>query len=56
MKDFWAEQMDEIKNPELNKKRLLITIIVIFIIVISIIIIGLYNTNNKAREWIDINI
>ncbi len=56
MKDFWTEQIAEIKDSKLNKKRLITTIAVIFIIVIAIIVIGLYNTNDKAREWIDINI
>ncbi len=54
MKDIWIDATN--KEKKVNKKKIFILTIIIVFIVIAIIIIGLYSTNDKAREWIDKNI
>lgn len=54
MKDIWIDATN--KEKKVNKKKIVILTIIIVFIVISIITIGLYSTNDKAREWIDKNI
>ena len=54
MKDIWIDATN--KEKKVNKKKIVILTIIIVFIVISIITIGLYSTNDKAREWIDRNI
>ena len=54
MKDIWIDAAN--KEKKVNKKKIVILTIIIVFIVIEIIKIGLYSTNDKAREWIDKNI
>ena len=54
MKDIWIDATN--KEKKVNKKIIVILTIIIVFIVIAIITIGLYSTNDKAREWIDKNI
>lgn len=54
MKDIWIDATN--KEMKVNKKKIVILTIIIVFIVIAIITIGLYSTNDKAREWIDKNI
>ena len=54
MKDFWKEQ--PIEKPNLNKKKLAITIIIVILIIALISITIVYFKNNEARKWIDKNI
>lgn len=54
MKDIWIDATN--KEKKVNKKKIFILTIIIVFIVIAIITIGLYSTNDKAREWIDKNI
>ncbi|MFQ9821911.1 MAG: DUF5711 family protein [Clostridia bacterium] len=54
MKDIWIDAAN--KEKKVNKKKIVILTIIIVFIVIAIITIGLYSTNDKAREWIDKNI
>lgn len=54
MKDIWIDATN--KEKKVNKKKIVILTIIIVFIVIAIITIGLYSTNDKAREWIDKNI
>ena len=54
MKDIWIDATN--KEKKVNKKKIVILTIIIVFIVIAIIAIGLYSTNDKAREWIDKNI
>ena len=54
MKDIWIDATN--KEKKVNKKKIVILTIIIVFIVIEIITIGLYSTNDKAREWIDKNI
>lgn len=54
MKDIWIDATNNEKK--VNKKKIVILTIIIVFIVIAIITIGLYSTNDKAREWIDKNI
>ena len=54
MKDIWIDATN--KENKVNKKKIFILTIIIVFIVIAIITIGLYSTNDKAREWIDKNI
>ena len=54
MKDIWIDATN--KENKVNKKKIVILTIIIVFIVIAIITIGLYSTNDKAREWIDKNI
>lgn len=54
MKDIWIDATN--KEKKVNKKKIVILMIIIVFIVIAIITIGLYSTNDKAREWIDKNI
>lgn len=54
MKDIWIDATN--KEKRVNKKKIVILTIIIVFIVIAIITIGLYSTNDKAREWIDKNI
>ena len=52
MKDFWIEQ----EAKKVNKKKIIITIIVGLIIITLAVFIGIYMNNKDAREWIDKNI
>lgn len=54
MKDIWIETAK--KEKKINKKKIAILTIIIVLIIAAIITIGLYSTNDKAREWIDKNI
>lgn len=54
MKHIWIDATN--KEKKVNKKKIVILTIIIVFIVIAIITIGLYSTNDKAREWIDKNI
>lgn len=54
MKDIWIDTTN--KEKKVNKKKIVILTIIIVFVVIAIITIGLYSTNDKAREWIDKNI
>ena len=54
MKDIWIDATN--KEKKVNKKKIVILTIIIVFIVVAIITIGLYSTNDKAREWIDKNI
>ena len=54
MKDIWIDATN--KEKKVNKKKIVILTIIIVFIAIAIITIGLYSTNDKAREWIDKNI
>lgn len=55
MKDVWIEE-DNPTKKSLNRKKLIITILIIVAIVTGVILIGVYNTNRQARNWIDKNI
>ena len=52
MKDFWIEP----EAKKVNKKKIIITIIVGLIIITLAVFIGIYMNNKDAREWIDKNI
>ena len=54
MKDIWIDATN--KEKKVNKKKIVILTIIIVFIVIAIITIGLYSTNDKARELTDKNI
>lgn len=54
MKDIWVDATN--KEKKVNKKKIIILTIIIVFIVIAIVTIGLYSTNDQAREWIDKNI
>ena len=52
MKDFWIEP----EEKKINKKRIIITVIIAIIIIALAVTIGVYINNKEAREWIDKNI
>ena len=52
MKNYWEEP----KQKQINKKRILISILVAIAIIILLTIIILYNLNKDVRDWIDRNI
>ena len=52
MKDFWIEP----EAKKVNKKKIIITIIVGLIIITLAVFIGIYMNNKDVREWIDKNI
>ena len=52
MKDFWIEP----EAKKVNKKKIIITIIIGIIIIALAVFIGIYINNKEAREWIDKNI
>lgn len=52
MKDFWEEP----KEKEINKKRLVISIVIIIMVILLTIITIIYKNNKGTRNWIDKNI
>lgn len=52
MKDFWIEP----EQKKINKKRIIISIIIGIILVALIVLTILYINNKEARSWIDKNI
>ena len=55
MKDVWKQE-NLIGVKKINKKKIVITIIIVILAVASIVIGGLYMSNKQIREWIDKNI
>ena len=55
MKDIWKEENKE-GIRKINKKKIVITVIISIIAVALIIIVGLYLSNRQVREWMDKNI
>ena len=55
MKDIWKEENKE-GIKKINKKKIVITVIISIIAVALIIIVGLYLSNRQVREWMDKNI
>ena len=54
MKDIWSDEPTNKKS--INKKKLTITILLIIIVVLVIVAVGIYKTDENAREWIDRNL
>ena len=54
MKDIWKESLDFRKK--INKKKIVIAVVVLITILINIAIMIVYSVNNEAHNWIDINI
>lgn len=52
MKDYWIES----KEKKVNKKKILITVLVVIIAIAAIVFAIIYCQNKEAREWIDKNI
>ena len=52
MKNYWIEP----KEKKLNKKKILITVLVVIIAITAIEFAIIYCQNKEAREWIDKNI
>ena len=52
MKDFWIEP----EQKKVNKKKLIISIIIGIILVLLIVSAILYLNNKEIRNWIDKNI
>ena len=52
MKDFWVEP----EQKKVNKKKVIISIIIAIVLIIFIAITIIYVNNKNAREWIDKNI
>lgn len=52
MKDYWIEP----KEKKVNKKKILITVLVVIIAITAIEFAIIYCQNKEAREWIDKNI
>lgn len=52
MKDFWKEP----ETKKINKKRIVISIIIAIIIISSITIMIIYRKNENFREWFDTQI
>lgn len=52
MKDFWVEP----EQKKVNKKKVIISIIIAITLIIFIAITIIYANNKNAREWIDKNI
>jgi len=56
MKDFWAETEEIQLNKKLNKKKLIISVIVAIAAIVLITVTIIYNNNRDFRNWIDKNI
>ena len=54
MKDFWEEE--PVKENKLNRRKLIICIILAVILVIALTIVVLYNVSYDFRTWADKNI
>lgn len=54
MKDVWEESNVEVKK--INKKKIIITTVVAILVVFITVLVGLYLSNEQARDWIDRNI
>ena len=55
MKDYWIEPVEKKENV-INKKKIII-LVIIAIFIISITVLGIiYNINRDFRKWIDKNI
>lgn len=52
MKDYWQETTEN----KINKKKILISILISILVIGIIVIVSLYITNKDAREWIDTKI
>lgn len=52
MKDFWVEP----EQKKVNKKKVIISIIIAIVLIIFIAITIIYANNKNVREWIDKNI
>lgn len=52
MKDYWQETTEN----KINKKKILILILISILVIGIIVIVSLYITNKDAREWIDTKI
>lgn len=52
MKDFWIEP----EQKKVNKKKLIISIIIAIVLIVFITIAIIYANNKNARNWIDKNI
>lgn len=52
MKNYWIES----KEKKVNKKKILITVLVVIIAIAAIVFAIIYCQNKEAREWIDKNI
>jgi len=54
MKDFWEEE--PVKENKLNKRKLIICIIIALILLFVLIMVILYNTSYDFRNWMDKNV
>ena len=52
MKDYWQETTEN----KINKKKIIISIVISILVIGIIVIASLYITNKNVREWIDTNI
>lgn len=52
MKNYWIEP----KEKKVNKKKILITVLVVIMAIAAIVFAIIYCQNKEAREWIDKNI
>ena len=52
MKDYWQETTES----KINKKKIIISIVISILVIGIIVIASLYITNKNVREWIDTNI
>lgn len=55
MKDFWIGTEAE-KPPNINKKKIIITICISILIIVLITLTIIYFSNTEARKWIDKNL
>ena len=54
MKDYWEET--ETKTKKINAKKIVLSIVISILIVAVIVVVSLYLTNDKVRNWIDVEI
>ena len=54
MKDVWMDVQTQ--KRKINKKKIVSIILITIVVVFSIVVIGLYASNEQARDWIDKNI
>lgn len=53
MEDYWNR---DVREKKINKKKIIISIVISIVVVALIAIIALYMTNAQIREWVDTNI
>ncbi len=54
MEDIWNSQNEESKN--INKKKIVILILMVIFIIFSIVMISLYIAQEEFRNWVDKNV